>query len=260
MSWAEIKKAVNDNLDYPLNHQNKVFRQICITQSLTFTVPQTGTYLVTCVGHGGKGSHLPAFYSYVRASGASGAIAKSKLSLTQGQQIEVTVTSALSSFGNYLSATAGADGGGAAAPSGGTASGGNMINVNGIDGLATTYGGYGASTALTTPNATNWGSINSAYRGGAGYNPFTGAQSNGGDVLTGKAAVTTTPSKGQNGGGKSGYVSSPASGDPSVVVGGGGAGFGGGGGTGGGEALSVISPEGGAGAVMIEYFEEVFDI
>ena len=116
----------------------------------TFTVPQTGKYRVTVVGKGGNGGKS----TFDRnswgendgsgGSGGSGGWASSELNLTKGASVAVTV-GAVSSFGSYLSAAAGAD---AASPNpseipafpeyvggaGGTATGGTLRNVSGISG------------------------------------------------------------------------------------------------------------------------------
>lgn len=116
----------------------------------TFTVPQTGKYRVTVVGKGGNGGDS----TFDRnswgendgsgGSGGSGGWASSELNLTKGASVAVTV-GAVSSFGSYLSAAAGAD---AASPdpseipafpeyvggAGGTATGGTLRNVSGISG------------------------------------------------------------------------------------------------------------------------------
>lgn len=53
MSWAEIKKAVNSNLDVPLNeqHGNAVF-----TENGTFTFKASVLYLITAIASGGNGA------------------------------------------------------------------------------------------------------------------------------------------------------------------------------------------------------------
>lgn len=116
----------------------------------TFTVPQTGKYRVTVVGKGGNGGDS----TFDRnswgendgsgGSGGSGGWASSELNLTKGASVAVTV-GAVSSFGSYLSAAAGAD---AASPdpseipafpeyvggAGGTATGGTLRNISGVSG------------------------------------------------------------------------------------------------------------------------------
>ena len=95
----------------------------------TWTVPQTGNYRITCVGKGGDGGRGG---NYDGASGGgSGAWCRSLLSLTKGTEIQITVNTAQSSFGNYLTATAGKSGSRGSGASGGTASGGNEINQKG---------------------------------------------------------------------------------------------------------------------------------
>lgn len=255
MSWAEIKKAVNDNLDYPLNKQGKILRQLTFTNvsAFSWTVPQTGVYIVTCVGAGGKGgTGRRQGEGYATGAGAgSGAIAKSKLTLTANSTVSITASSAISSFGSYLSATAGGNATDTYSSqiytfipgAGGVASGGNMINVNGLTGSnGGTQGtsangvGNGASTSLQTPLAIAQTRTNN--RGGSGYNPLS-FPSRGGTI------DGTLPEFG--GGTSYGYSN-------------GGSGFGGGGAgsyatT---SAVNTAGADGGVGAVIIEYFEEVF--
>ena len=118
-----------------------------LTESGTWTCPRSGTYRVTCIGSGGLASRTPD--AYMISGGGGGGIAESQLKLIKDSAITITVDSAISSFGNYLSASAGGTGfcsdfapagtGGA----GGSASGGNIGNYTGGAGAVASsyYGG-----------------------------------------------------------------------------------------------------------------------
>ena len=112
----------------------------------TFSVPQTGKYRVTVVGKGGNGGaatydrHTWGEHDGSGGSGGSGGWASSELTLSKGTSVAVTVGAA-SSFGSYLSATAGSDASKPAgleaetqAGTGGTASGGNLRKYSGLAG------------------------------------------------------------------------------------------------------------------------------
>lgn len=81
-----------------------------LTESTTWTCPKTGTYFISCIGSGGNGAIAFNEQYSVLASGGSGGIAESTLSLHKGESYVVTVNSGTTSFGNKLSATAGANG------------------------------------------------------------------------------------------------------------------------------------------------------
>lgn len=119
------------------------------TISENWVVPESGDYLITVIGKGGDGgsSFYESGYESISAAGGSaggtGAWCQSVIKLSKGASIPITVNTSLSSFGSYLSATAGENGrvGSstyASSPlpggSGGTASGGNQMNVAGIAG------------------------------------------------------------------------------------------------------------------------------
>ncbi len=245
MSWAEIKKAVNDNFSYPLNKQRYIYKRFEFTDSTTFTVPQTGTYIVTCVGKGGDGGDAISSSSAPNGcggSGGSGGIAQSKLTLTKNASIAITVSNTISSFGSYLSAHAGGNGeygyqstgaGGTA----GTATGGNLLNLAGIAGATGTGdSALGASTRKVSPNTINY--VSDARRGGNGYNPTDFI------AVGGNTSETGTP----------GYA---GAGCATPDAGGGAPGAGGGG------AFSSSRTEayggiGGSGMVVVEFYLEIF--
>ena len=119
-----------------------------LTESGTWTCPRSGTYRVTCIGSGGLASCTPDVNMI--SGGGGGGIAESQLKLIKDSAITITVDSAISSFGNYLSASAGGTGfssnfcenAGAGAGAGGSASGGNIGNYTGGAGaVASSYSG-----------------------------------------------------------------------------------------------------------------------
>lgn len=125
--------------------------------STTWIVPESGDYRITVIGKGGNGSDIARYQesnvgktesAESGRSGGSGGLAIKTLSLVKGQSIPVTVNSAISSFGSYLSATAGGNSVASDYPAsatlgvGGTASGGDQ-NFNGQSG--TWNGNYGSS-------------------------------------------------------------------------------------------------------------------
>lgn len=261
MSWAEIKKAVNDNLDYPLNRQKYFHRIDTFMTNTTFIVPQNGQYFVTCVGKGGDGSNgggtTTNYGHYAGAGGGGGAVAKSLLNLQKGEEVTIIVDSTRSSFGDYLSAGAGSNGTGTAQSgvggAGGVATGGNLLNVDGLPGAMgaggagntssnADAGGIGGNTGIVTLGgvANEWG--------GAGYFPFNN--------ITGKVTGGNPGESGLCGGGSGYYIDGYAKSY-------GGAAFGGGG-SGGGKQYkgtvtgTVTGGKGGAGIVIIEYLEEFF--
>lgn len=232
-----------------------IFRQIALTQSQTFTVPQTGEYIVTCVGHGGNGGSSSG--ATPGGPGGSGAIARSILQLTKGDTVAVTVSNAISSFGSYLSASCGEDGtstqsSGGTPGAGGIASGGNVFNVSGIQTASGSYNG--APAPIATANAINWHSINDRLCGGSGYNPFYSWESYGGEVQAGTYhdINVDTRSRGVHGGGDGAYGFGSAD---DGRFGGGGAAFGGGAGGTQFNMYNVVVAQGGAGGVVVEYFE-----
>ena len=112
--------------------------------SKKFVVPMDGTYRVTVVGKGGNGASSNTFDE--GNGGGGGAWARSLLKLNKSEAVQVTCNTSISSFGSYLSATAGKDGSGTTndkpVSSGGTAVGGNEQNNNGLNSSASGEGGY----------------------------------------------------------------------------------------------------------------------
>lgn len=173
MSWAEIKKAVNDNFNYPLNKQNFYPVNFNTTaewfeQSTTYTAQHSGVYIVTCVGKGGNAlanigeltySEVYVAQNYAsnfyRSSGGGGAVCKGYVILSAGQTVAITVDTTKSSFGNYVSAGAGADGNYQfntvvpAAAGGAVLIAGNISNHAGFPGQA--GAAYSGSTMIAYP-------------------------------------------------------------------------------------------------------------
>lgn len=122
--------------------ENFDFYQI-VTQTQEWSPQSSGWYNVYCVG--GCGSGASGTRSERQGNGGpgggSGAIARSILFLKTSDIIQITINTSLTSFGDYMSCTAGANGdfsslvnkqylGGV----GGTANGGNKENLNGFRG------------------------------------------------------------------------------------------------------------------------------
>lgn len=149
MAWSEIKRAICSHLGtekfMPLDeimHSKNRLNYVLITTDMTWVAPQKGYYYVTCVGKGGDtpGAFPSTATTINGCSGAGGGgVAISKLWLNKGTQIEVSCNEAISSFGEYLSATCGEDGASSTSTTGatveggagGVAIGGNLVNANG---------------------------------------------------------------------------------------------------------------------------------
>lgn len=112
MSWAEVKK-INSDMSTPLDTLCKnlfagtVVPEWLFTETRSWTPPEAGTYLVCCVGAGGKGG-AGAWYCSGGAGGAGG-VGVSILSLTK-KSYPITIN-ANTSFSTLVSAAAGGDGG-----------------------------------------------------------------------------------------------------------------------------------------------------
>ena len=200
------------------------------TASISWTVPQTGKYRVTVIGRGGDGGTASTgTYYYAAAGGGAGGACQSVLELTKGTVILITVNTAQSSFGSYLSAIAGgsapdvgSDAGNRLSPGiGGTSSGGNIYNYKGDDGTSGT--GTGGLSTYNSGRGGGYSSNANAYLtdgGGtstssdgmpplsptqAGFFPYGGGASGGGIYR-----VTTSSGnsgyRGKGGNGASGAV------------------------------------------------------
>lgn len=141
--WAAIKKLVNDNFDYPLNKQKYIpfvgaHAQYFFADS-TFVVPETGWYIITCVGKGGTGGgSADKLTSVVKmGGGGGGAVTQGKYFLNKDDEYAITIGSS-SAFGNLISAGAGGDGSSGVGGSGGECIiPGNIFAYKGKDGEAT---------------------------------------------------------------------------------------------------------------------------
>lgn len=175
--WAELKKVVNDNFNYPLNKQHFYPTNFGIAAeyfeaSTTYTAPQAGVYIVTCVGRGGNASPDDAYgkdycgesSNYYVASGGGGAVCKGYVILQAGQTVPITIDASKSSFGNLISAGAGQVGAHQyntrpSVPAGGAVLiPGNIVNHAGYPGAvveARFADAVGGNAGLITPWALN---------------------------------------------------------------------------------------------------------
>ena len=146
-----------------------------LTQTTQWSPSEDGWYSVYCVGKSGdgiSGHNLGVYSGSGGAAGGSGGIARSTLYLKTTDVIEITINDSLTSFGDYMSATSGANGTGygslyadAEGGTGGTANGGNKENLTGFKGG---FGGKGAnSVSGTSPSAGGTGENSGAAGGGA---------------------------------------------------------------------------------------------
>ena len=120
---------------------NWVFHQAYTTDG-TFIVFESGWYRIFAVGKSGDGANGSGAHG--GGSGGTGGIACSLLYLKADEEVPITVNDALSSFGSYLSATAGTTPTGQSGGIAGVAEGGNVSNESGYAG---TSGGTGRSSA-----------------------------------------------------------------------------------------------------------------
>lgn len=186
MSWAEIKKAINDNFNYPLNKQHFYPTNFGVNAeyfeaSTTYTAQQEGIYVVTCVGKGGDGlsngtGYIQGTSNIWIASGGGGAVCKGYVKLYAGQTVSIVVDTTQSAFGSYISAGAGQNGTSEystqpAAPAGGAIYiAGNIFNHAGYPGsvgqhISLSHDLPGGNAGIITP----W-SLNAGYS--QGYLPF----------------------------------------------------------------------------------------
>ena len=144
----------------------------CLTGNTEWIPPENGTYRITCVGKSGDGGDGGKSYTKPGINGkdlyggnggnggGSGGLSRSVLDFTTSDKIHCTINGSISSFGDYLSSTAGSG------INPGTGKGGNDFNTTGGRGG---NGGQGGSYYVTPPNIANftWGE--------AGKNPIKGA-------------------------------------------------------------------------------------
>lgn len=141
-----------------------------ISANANFTMEKGKWYRIHVYGRSGNGGAIPNTQSYAFAGnggGGSGGYSCSVLMEKKETGVFCTVNDAITSFGSYLSATAGGNGGAAdrytvgPGGAGGTASGGNQVNTAGFN------GGAGGSCYNSTPGSTFSQSVGSpGARGG----------------------------------------------------------------------------------------------
>lgn len=127
----------------------------CLTANTEYQVPKNGIYRITCIGKSGDGSSggkgegtskttISGTRYYYRNDtggvggngGGAGGIARSILNLTTSEKVHCTIDTTISSFGDYLSATAGNG------INPGTGTGGNDFNTTGNGGGTGGNSGY----------------------------------------------------------------------------------------------------------------------
>ena len=144
----------------------------CITSNKEWIPPENGYYRITCFGksadgtNGGSMCYMVHQYHYAGSGGnggGSGGLCRSVLNLTSESSIHCTVSGSITSFGDYMSATA------ASGINGGTASGGNEFNSNGLNGGR---GGLGVSYSI--PDAGDRVLQNAGQAGSSGASGASG--------------------------------------------------------------------------------------
>lgn len=131
-TWVIVKAYCNTDSQNSLSTEYPA----PISISDTFEAPVSGEYKVTVVGCGGQGGSAESSMEYGGGGGSSGGWAVSILRLSKGQSVSITVNTSITSFGNYLSATAGSKPSYPSVTSAppGVATGGNLYNYSGIAG------------------------------------------------------------------------------------------------------------------------------
>lgn len=158
----------------------------CYLESGTFTAPMTGKYRVTCIGKGGDGDdahYQPGSYALNGAGGGAGGAASSIFSLTKGEVRNITVDSAVSSFGIVMTAAAGQKGQ-FAANQGGTTS----TIAGGTAG--TVSANMGDSPVTYTGQAGKLGEASNLGKGGGSADPSYGGD--GGAYTAGQSGFLST--------------------------------------------------------------------
>ena len=185
------------------------------TASDTFIVPQTGKYKVTAIGKGGKGGNGGGRYAADESGGGggggAGGIGYLILNLVKNAEYAITVSSAQSSFGALVTATAGQQGGSGSSTAAGT--GGIKGSVSGAQTvLPSTDGASGDFSGWRYSAGGDGGSCNGVAGGKGGAEDFStipfesgvGALSTDFDKTTGLAPFGTGA-----GGNTGSYDSSP---------------------------------------------------
>lgn len=176
LSKAFFKMGGQKQPDPP---ENFTFLQT-FTTSATWTVPITGWYKIHVIGKGGTGGkggdrHNLGWYTGAGGGGGGGGgLAISVVYLQSGTEIIIDITSAHTSFNNTIVATSGSDGGNAyyttagVGGSGGTAVGGNTVNLSGQSGKNGAAGKKVLESSPSTTHESKYGGI-----GGGGSNPLS---------------------------------------------------------------------------------------
>ena len=166
-----------------------------LTESGTWTVPESGTYRISCIGSGGVGAiQTGGRYYTCGAGGGAGGIAESSIKLVKSIQIHISVDSGVTSFGNYLSATSGSNASITysspasliSAGVGGQANGGNLGNYTGGTGTMKAP----VTTSSRVSYAVRGGNTNTAARFGGAQGGDVLGYSNGGNSDTDSAVLT----------------------------------------------------------------------
>lgn len=132
MSWVEVRKAVNDNFNKPLNKklEDFAYAQIYVFEnSATFVPPKSGLYKVICVGGGYNDSRA----NYI---GGAGGVAIKNVTLNANASYEISIETGTAVFNNYITGNTATRTG--TISEGGTASGGDF-NYTGGAGMYVTF-------------------------------------------------------------------------------------------------------------------------
>lgn len=253
MSWGEIKKAVNSNLDLPLNeyiHRLLEVERYIFTQSGTFTPRWTGKYRIIAIGAGGNGGNgASEEYGDISGGGGAGGVGVLETELMAGTAYDMTITTS-ASFAGLITATPGANG--PAQYSGGTGKGGTASGTGVIVYPGNDHDGLNGGN-VTYPKELSTGGSGSG-KGGMGIFGGNGGDGGRGGSSSQSATSGATGGLGAGSGGNGGAGQSGV-GNVSSSGGGGGGGFGGGGG-GGADNPYVNGGQGGKGgsaAIIIFY-------
>lgn len=172
MSYSEIKKAINSNLNVPLNELTAK-NVITIEANTTWISPVTGTILVSAISAGGDGG------TGTNASGGGGGgaagnfIIRKAINVTKGQSINCTVGLGNTVFGSYFTLVKGANG-----------YNGSDVNGGGQGGYGSGNPGKRASNPDTSSSAGDIGS------GGGGGVAISGQDRIGNDGSSGGNGIT----------------------------------------------------------------------
>lgn len=213
-----------------------ILEKTIITESTTWTVPETGKYEITCIGGGGNGGAPGNYVRNVKLTsqsdgyggrvytclfrfacggggggGGAGQVITQTLNLVKGRVIPITIGAAgggNTSFGEYITALGGGNG-----ANGGNASANQYVSTIAVSGIGGAAGvSYnGAATAGATGQVSN---IISVDNGASSSCPYSRAGNAGpywgGDGGIGRASLDGLYGNGGNGGKGGGYWQKPA--------------------------------------------------